>query len=125
MDHNISGSLSTMPGSRIIDFDKAEIRTVAFQDSLYLWVSGTLPGPNLEVRLAPRHYTDRPDYWAIEVAAMRPSGTGANPIDTHDPQMFECAIPLIGVLGVRGITVVGANRVQRIKLTANQLVTEP
>lgn len=121
MNQHMGGSLSTMPGSRIIDFDTAEIRTVPFQDSLYLWVSGTLPGPHLEVRLAPRHYTERPDYWAIEVAAIRPSGTRAHPIETHDPQLFECAIPLIGVTGARGITVVGANRVQRIECTAHQM----
>lgn len=124
MDRSSSGSLSTMPGSRIIDFDVAEIRTVPSQDSLYLWVSGILPGSDLEVRLAPRHYDDRPDYWAIEVAAARPSGTGVHTNGSDEPQKFETAIPLIGVTGVRGITVVGANRVQRIELTTHQMVKE-
>jgi hypothetical protein len=110
-----SGSLSSLPNGRIIDFDSAEIRTVPFQDSLYLWVTGRHPGPDLEIRLAPRYYSDRPDYWAIEVAAIRPTrlAPGAVAVPTA---IFECAIPLVGVTGLRGVTVVGANRLQRIDI---------
>jgi len=111
-----SGSLSSLPNGRIIDFETAEIRTVPFQDSLYLWVSGVHPGPILDVRLAPRYYNERPDYWAVEVAAIRPT-TPATGADVDRKAMFECAIPLVGVTGLRGITVVGANRVQRIDIT--------
>jgi hypothetical protein len=110
-----NGSFSSLPNGRIIDFDLAEIRTVPFQDSLYLWVSGDLPDPELEVRLAPRYYTDCPEYWAIEVVAIR-AATGSNDRDPQPKARFECAIPLVGVTGLLGITVVGANRVQRIDL---------
>ena len=116
-----SGSLSSLPNGRIIDFETAEIRTVPFQDSLYLWVSGTHPGPDLDVRLAPRYYNDRPDYWAVEVAAIRPT-TPAIGADVDRKATFECAIPLVGVTGLRGITVVGANRVQRIDIAESPVV---
>lgn len=116
-----SGSLSSLPNGRIIDFDIAEIRTVPFQDSLYLWVSGIRPGVDFEVRLAPRYYNERPDYWAVEVVAIRPvtQSTGA---DIDQKATFECAIPLVGVTGLCGITVVGANRVQRIDIAESQAV---
>jgi hypothetical protein len=110
-----SGSLSSLPNGRIIDFETAEIRTVPFQDSLYLWVSGAHPGPDMEVRLAPRYYSERPDYWAVEVAAIRPT-TPATGAEIDRKATFECAIPLVGVTGLCGITVVGANRIQRIDI---------
>ena len=110
-----NGSFSSLPNGRIIDFESAEIRTVPFQDSLYLWVNGHQPDPELDVRLAPRYYTDRPDYWAIEVVAIR-SAAGSNDSDPKPNARFECAIPLVGITGLLGVTVVGANRVQRIDL---------
>ena len=116
-----SGSLSSLPNARIVEFDTAEIRTVPFQDSLYLWVSGMHPGLDLEVRLAPRYYNERPEYWAVEVAAIRPTAPALG-ADGDRKAMFECAIPLVGVTGLRGITVVGANRVQRIDIVENPAV---
>lgn len=110
-----NGSFSSLPNGRIIDFESAEIRTVPFQDSLYLWVSGNQPDPELDVRLAPRYYTDRPEYWAIEVVAIR-SAVGSNDRNREPKTGFDCAIPLVGVTGLLGISVVGANRVQRIDL---------
>ncbi|MFN3619269.1 hypothetical protein [Sphingorhabdus sp.] len=111
---NASGSLSSLPNGRIVDFECAEIRAVPFQDSLYLWVTGPHPGPDMHVRLAPRYYSDRPDYWAIEVAAIRPMMLSTGTAD--EMATFECAIPLVGVTGIRGITVIGANRLQRIEI---------
>ncbi|MBK7161965.1 MAG: hypothetical protein IPH79_05420 [Sphingomonadales bacterium] len=46
-------SLLGAPNGQIIDFERAELRRVPFQDSLYLWVSGKLPGPGFDVKLAP------------------------------------------------------------------------
>lgn len=113
-----SGSLSSLPNGRIIDFRSAEIRTVAFQDSLYLWVTGAHPGADLEVRLAPRYYNERPDYWAVEVAAIRRTGPAEEPIGGNT-ETYERSIPLVGVTGLRGITVIGANRMLRIELHDN------
>lgn len=110
-----SGSLSSLPNGRIVNFDSAEIRAVPFQDSLYLWVTGPHPGKDLQIRLAPRYYNDRPDYWAIEVAAIRRTMLPTGPA-VEETTTFECAIPLVGVTGFRGITVIGANRLQRIDI---------
>ena len=65
MNSASGGSLTSVPNGRIIDFEVAELRKPPFQDDLYLWVRGTLPGIGFEARLAPRVYHDRPDYWGF------------------------------------------------------------
>ncbi len=132
MNSASSGSLSSVPNGRIIDFETAELRKLPFQDSLYLWVRGSLPGIGLEARLAPRIYHDRPDYWGIEVAVIhapdtivpRPATDSpandclANDVGVAEPKIvFERSVPLTGITGVRGITVIGANQVKRIDIT--------
>lgn len=117
MTSSKGGSLTSVPNGRIIDFEKAELRRLPFQDSLYLWVKGSTSGVGQDVKLAPRVYRDRPDYWAIEVTAItvpNPAndlGEGQNPLD------FERSIPLTGVTGRKGITVIGANQVKQIEIT--------
>jgi hypothetical protein len=116
MSSSSSGSLSSVPNGRIIDFEIAELRKLPFQDSLYLWVRGTLPGKGFEARLAPRLYHDRPDYWGIEVAVVHVP-MPANDVGPADgPLIFERSVPLTGITGVRGITVIGANQVKRIEI---------
>jgi hypothetical protein len=122
MSSSSSGSLSSVPNGRIIDFETAELRKLPFQDSLYLWVRGTLPGNGFEVRLAPRVYHDRPDYWGIEVAVIHAPNIvvppPANDVGGADEALvFERSVPLTGITGVRGITVIGANQVKRIEIT--------
>jgi hypothetical protein len=114
MNSSSSGSLSSVPNGRIIDFEIAELRKPPFQDGLYLWVRGTLPGNGFEVRLAPRLYHDRPDYWGIEVAVVHAAANDAGGAD--DTLVFERSVPLSGITGVRGITVIGANQVKRIEI---------
>jgi hypothetical protein len=122
MNSSSSGSLSSVPNGRIIDFEIAELRKLPFQDSLYLWVRGSLPGTGFEARLAPRIYHDRPDYWGIEVAVIHTPMVAypvpANDVgDTQGGLVFERSVPLTGITGVRGITVIGANQVKRIEIT--------
>ena len=122
MSSSSSGSLSSVPNGRIIDFETAELRKLPFQDSLYLWVRGHLPGIGFEARLAPRIYHDRPDYWGIEVAVIHTPAV-MNPVPANDVDdaerglVFERSVPLTGITGVRGITVIGANQVKRIEIT--------
>lgn len=117
MNSSSSGSLSSVPNGRIIDFEVAELRKLPFQDSLYLWVRGTLPETGYEAKLAPRLYHDRPDYWGIEVAVViRPKA--ANDAEMGEVSLdFERSVPLTGITGVRGITVIGANQVKRIEIS--------
>jgi hypothetical protein len=111
------GALSSMPNGRIIDFERAELRRVPFQDSLYLWVSGMLPGPGFEAKLAPRFHYSRPDYWDIEVTMVaQRHGAIGNDNEAGDLQ-YERSIPLTGITGYRGVSVVGANKVMRIDIS--------
>ena len=119
MNTSSGGSLTSVPNGRIIDFEVAELRKPPFQDGLYLWVRGTLPVPGIgfEAKLAPRVYHDRPDYWGIEVVVVavpepaNDAGVGEVSLD------FERSVPLIGITGNRGITVIGANQVKRIEIS--------
>ncbi len=117
MNSSSSGSLSSVPNGRIIDFEDAELRKLPFQDGLYLWVRGSLPGTGYEVRLAPRIYHDRPEYWGIEVAVVHAPEPANDTGDSNDSLIFERSVPLSGIMGVRGITVIGANQVKRIEVS--------
>ena len=122
MNSSSRGSLSSVPNGRIINFETAELRKLPFQDSLYLWVRGELPEAGFEARLAPRIYYDRPEYWGIEVAVILapPVFTpgAANDVGgANETLVFERSVPLAGITGVRGITVIGANRVKRIEVS--------
>jgi hypothetical protein len=117
MNSLTSGSLTSVPNGRIIDFEVAELRRVPFQDSLYLWVKGTMPHAGFEAKLAPRLYHDRPDYWGIEIAVVSvpaaANDAGAKEVSLN----FERSIPLAGITGNRGISVIGANQIQRIEIS--------
>ena len=117
MTNSSSGSLSSVPNGRIIDFEHAELRKLPFQGGLYLWVRGSLPGTGFEARLAPRIYHDRPEFWGIEVAVIQ-APEPANDVGAADTKLiFERSVPLTGITGVRGIAVIGANQVKRIEIT--------
>lgn len=122
MSSSNGGSLSSVPNGRIIDFEKAELRRLPFQDSLYLWVRGRLPQPGAEVRLAPRVYHDRPDFWGIEVTVISAPATGGDAGAQEDmPLDYERSVPLTGITGSRGVAVIGANRVKRIEIPGEPL----
>jgi hypothetical protein len=121
MSVTLSGSLSTVPQGQIIDFERAELRRMPFQDSLYLWVKGQLPSQGFDARLAPRIYNEgRPEYWVIEVAAFSRRVAANDDGDAHrtdkDGLSFERSVPLTGITGTRGVTVIGANHMQRIDI---------
>jgi hypothetical protein len=121
MSGTLSGSLSTVPQGQIIDFEKAELRRMPFQDSLYLWVKGRLPAQGFDARLAPRIYKNgRPDYWAIDVAVFS-SLVAANDADKDEGLIFERSVPLTGITGIKGVTVIGANHSQRIEIDGEVL----
>ena len=116
-----SWSLSSVPSGRMIDFDEAEVRISPIQGEPHLWVKGKMPAPGFEVRLAPRMYHERPEYWDIEVAVTelphRPNANG----EVKSSLEYERSVPLSGIIGVRGITVVGANQNKRIEISSESL----
>jgi hypothetical protein len=110
MPSTSSHSRASIPGARIVDFHTAELSQQGDENFLQLQVEGLLPMGDVDVRLAPRFYSDRPDYWAIEVVAVPSASNAAR----GDGKSFICVLRLTDIIGFRGITVVGANRVQRI-----------
>ncbi len=117
MSSSTSGSLSSVPNGRIIDFEAAELRRVPFQDNLYLWVKGKMPAAGFEAKLAPRIYHDRPDYWGIEVAVIIQPDPANDTGGGETSLVFERSVPLAGITGNRGISVIGANQIQRIEIS--------
>ncbi len=115
MASTFSQSRASLPGARIIDFQTAELRRRPDDDLFFLHVEGELPTGDIEAKLAPRFYSDRPDYWAIEVVAVHVPSSETE-VRTEKSRGFSCNIPLADHIGLRGITVVGANRVQRFEI---------
>lgn len=117
MSSTLRGSLSTVPQGQIIDFEKAELRRLPFQNSLFLWVKGHLPGTGFDARLAPRIYkAGRPEYWAVDVAAFSRLAAANDRDETSDDLSFERSVSLNGITGTKGIRVIGANRTQQIEI---------
>jgi hypothetical protein len=118
------GALSTVSSGHVIDFEKAELRRLPFQEGVYLWVRGRMPAAGMEALLAPQVYHGRPDYWGIEVAAFASiapaNDTGRIGADSKgeagDDLVFERSVPLSGITGTRGVTVIGANRSEQIDI---------
>lgn len=96
---------------RVLDFDYASIITLrSFPPQFVLRVSGTKPYANMDVELVPLVYVQQPEYWEIEVVGSL-RGIGL-PIQAP----YTVGLPLAGVIGKRGIEVVGASRRERFDL---------
>lgn len=109
-------SRASVRGARLIDFQTAKLTFQPVAGGLHLCVEGELTTGDLDARLAPRHYSDVPNYWAIEVVAVQVSPPADANGAAGKPDRFACSIALTDFVGLRGITVVGANRVQRIDI---------
>lgn len=92
---------------RLIDFSRAEVRPGFVTGTYILIVSGTKPYLNMTVRLSPRIYIRRPEYWGIEVIGSLP-GMG---LPATAP--YSVSLPLDGILGTKGIEVIGARKTKR------------
>lgn len=100
-------SYTTLPAPesvRLIDFEHAEVNGGFVNDTFFLTVSGTKPYVNMRVELSPRIYTHRPEYWGIEVVGFLPGGIG---LPATAP--YSVTLPLDGILGTKGIEVIGAS----------------
>jgi len=95
---------------KIIDFSETEIRPGTVNDTYILFVSGTKPHRNMDVRLIPRVHFTRPQYWGIEVVGC----LSRISLPTKGP--YEAMIPLDGIRGMKGVEVIGASSSKEIKI---------
>lgn len=98
--------------SRLINFEKAEVRPGFVSGTWILIVSGEAPCLNMDVSLIPLIYIRCPEFWGIEVVGTLPQGfclTAMKP--------YLVTLPLTGITGSQGIEVIGANRSEQIKVS--------
>lgn len=102
---------SLIPQStRLINFDRAEVRPGFVPRTYFLIVSGTKPYLNMEVHLSPLIYIKQPEYWGIEVIGTL-SGIGLPALAP-----YHVSIPLDGITGTKGVEVIGANKRKKINV---------
>jgi hypothetical protein len=94
---------------RLIDFDEAKVVPGFIPQTWILIVTGTKPCVNMNVRLQPRIYVRRPEYWGIEVTGVLPGGICVTQVAPYSE-----SLPLDGLLGTNGIEVIGANKQEQI-----------
>jgi len=103
-------ALPSADSHRLIDFERAQVVTLESDPPQFvLTVSGRKPYANMEVELSPLTYIQRPEYWGIEVVGHLPGGIGL-PVITP----YRVSLPLAGLLGTKGIEVIGASRSEKI-----------
>ncbi len=113
-DYARLNELPAPASSRLIDFERVEIVTLeSFPPQLVLVVSGTKPYFNMEVTLAPLMYVRQPEYWGIEVVGTLPGAIGLPALAP-----YQVSLPLAGIVGTKGIEVIGASRSERRELDA-------
>lgn len=109
MEYRDGGSTSGAAHGRIIAYGEAELKRLPYQQGVFLCVRGIMPESGATIVLAPRLYDERPEYWGIEVVAIPDPEGGAE--NSHEGGVYERWLPLTGVTGRSGISVIGANRV--------------
>lgn len=106
---NLAAALIPQP-AQLISFDKATVRPGFVPQTYFLIVTGKKPYLNMQVHLSPLIYIKKPDFWGIQVVGTSPG------IDVPVMTPYFVAIPLNGIIGKKGIEVIGANKRQKIKV---------
>jgi hypothetical protein len=104
---------------RRINFTNAQVRPGFVPNTYFLIVSGTKPCINMQVHLSPLIYIRRPEYWGIEVL-----GTLSGPCLTAIAP-YHVFLPLDGIIGTKGIEVIGATKKKKIKIPQKQPTVNP
>lgn len=94
---------------RLINFTQAKVVRVK-PNHYVLVVAGTKPYLNMQVHLSPLIYIVQPDYWGIEVVGVLP-GIGLPVVAP-----YQVHISLDGILGKKGIEVIGATKRKKINV---------
>ena len=109
-------ALPSSGSHRLIEFERAEVVTLeSFPPQFVLTVSGMKPYANMEVELSPLTYIRQPEYWGIEVVGHLPGGIG---LPVLAP--YTVSLPLAGILGTRGIEVIGATHSEKIDIPGEE-----
>ena len=98
---------------RRIPFKTAKVVTGIVSGTYILIVSGETACVNMKVRLSPLIYIRCPEYWGIEVIGEL---QGGHCILGILPTPFTVAMQLNGVIGSKGIEVLGAKQAKKIKV---------
>jgi hypothetical protein len=107
--------LSAPQACRVIEFEKAEVVTLESDPPQHLLtVSGTKPWLYMTVELMPLIYIRRPEYWGIEVVGCL---KGISPAVLAP---YQVSMNLSGVLGTKGIEVIGSNKREKIEIPAGE-----
>jgi hypothetical protein len=89
------------------DFDTVKVVPGIVNGTWFLIVSGNKPYVTMRVDLSPRVYIRQPEYWGIEVVGCM-SGIGLPAVTP-----YVAVLPLQGVIGTKGIEVIGATRSEK------------
>ncbi|MCI5140111.1 MAG: hypothetical protein D3922_17260 [Candidatus Electrothrix sp. AR1] len=92
----------------LVDFDHNDIVPGFVRDSLFLLVSGEKPFRSMEVKLVPSFFDQHFDYWRINVVGFY------SEIDQRISYSYFTSICLEGIIGNKGIELVGANHSVKI-----------
>jgi len=96
----------------VIDFEEAHL-VGGFAGGWYVYAEGTKPWITMKVMLVPLVYVDQPEYWEIEVVGCL-SGIGLPALAPYTTDLLD----LNGIIGTRGVEIVGANGTERIDIPA-------
>lgn len=97
---------------RLLDFEWAEVVTLeSFPPQFLLRVGGIKPYANMSVDLSPLVHIGQPEYWGIEVVGRLRGG-----ILLPAEVPYEVSLPLSGIMGSRGVEVIGATRSEKIEI---------
>ncbi len=94
--------------NRVIRFDHAEVVAGIANGTYFLVVSGQAPCMNMDVRLVPLIYAKCPEFWGIEVVGTVDGGFCLTAVKD-----FTATIPLAGIVGSKGIEVIGSDNTMR------------
>jgi hypothetical protein len=112
-------SLPITEAARLVPFDAAEVVIDTPLGYPALFVHGTRPLSSMRIWLQPRFSVNVPEYWRIEVVASIPFG----PFKDETKRYVE-VLPLDGLVGTKGIEVVGANGTKRIDVNLSESGSE-
>src|SRR5215212_11763681 len=95
---------------KLITFDYAKVISGIVPGKFILLVAGNKPYVNMNVVLSPLIYIRKPDYWGIEAVGSL-SGPGLPAVTP-----YIATIPLDGIIGTKGIEVIGSNKRKKINV---------